>query len=431
MRHGRSILGGLLTVGLALPATAGAATIRVEKSDFFEAGRAIYEASGSEANNVTFAFDDASQILTISDPGATISPGDHCQSIDAHTVRCDAPVVSFAGAPDFVRRFAYFDVSLGAGDDRLSGTGSRSVRMVANGGPGGDVLTGTVGDDQLDGGGGGHDELRGGDGADTLSDGDASGAGDSDVLDGGGESFDAVSYARRSAAVTIDLARGVGGEQGENDTLTRFDHAVGGSGPDRITGSEAGDDLEGGPGADAIDGRDGDDRIDAGDDADRVRGGPGDDSLDGGPGVDTPACGAGVDTVTSTAHGELLNRRCEVLTADVSGSQLPLPSQPLAVTRRAVIFATQCYSADGEDFETCRGTLKLREAGGRHRMLARGSFASGRNKARPGHTRLTALGRRLVARRGGVVADVSYRSRSKENPFTAVADWTLHLRRSA
>ena len=58
--------------------------------------------------------------------------------------------------------------------------------LVADAGPGSDVLEGAARmADELDGGGGGRDRLDGRGNADSLTDGDTTGAADADVLDGG------------------------------------------------------------------------------------------------------------------------------------------------------------------------------------------------------------------------------------------------------
>jgi hypothetical protein len=114
----------------------------------------------------------------------------------------------------------------------------------------------------------------------------------------------------------------------------------------------------------------------------------------------------------------------------VRGATFSLPSQPLAVGRRRVEFVAACFAEDEEEPEACSGTIKLRETRGRHRLIARGTFASGGGRdARIVRARLNARGRQLVSRRRGVVADVSYRSRSKDNSTSAKADWALRLRR--
>jgi hypothetical protein len=133
----------------------------------------------------------------------------------------------------------------GAGEDRLSvDLGFATL----NGGAGSDVLTAEPRTDFLDGGGGGRDELHGGDSYDVLIDGDTSTGSDDDVLDGGanpdpgrgllldeldGGVFiggDAVSYARRTRGVTVDLAGGRAGQRGEHDVLTGIEDAYGGHG---------------------------------------------------------------------------------------------------------------------------------------------------------------------------------------------------------
>ncbi|MEY2426502.1 MAG: hypothetical protein QOI61_2074, partial [Actinomycetota bacterium] len=122
--------------------------------------------------------------------------------------------------------------------------------------------------------------VRPGDGADVIA---------------GGTATDSVSYAGRSAAVTVRLD-GVAndGEAGEGDDVRAdVENVTGGNGNDTLVGSASANRLDGGPGADTVSGGGGDDTL---------IGGSGFDSLDGGDGVDR--CDPGADG----AHVERCDR---------------------------------------------------------------------------------------------------------------------------
>jgi hypothetical protein len=247
-----------------------------------------YSAAPGEANRIVLTQRDALTIRVV-DSGAVIVPGHGCRAIDAHTADC-----SLAGMPGFVGLRAA-RVRTGDGDDDVL---SEGPGLTADGGRGSDTLRLSSGaSGTLDGGGGGHDVLLGGRNRDTLIDGDASGSADSDVLRGGANGA-IVSYASRTAPVSVDLADPrAAGEAGERDELGSVTGVVGGRGPDDLRGDEHGNDLRGGPGADRLSGGGGEDCLYGDTGADRLSGQAGGDCLDGGPGPDTASGGTGNDIV--------------------------------------------------------------------------------------------------------------------------------------
>jgi Ca2+-binding RTX toxin-like protein len=156
-------------------------------------------------------------------------------------------------------------------------------------------------------GGSGPDELRGSRGNDWFDGGTEA---DSIV---GLAGFDTVSYKDRSSPVTIKLGvshasgNGDDGAAGARDTISvDVENAKGGSGPDKIFGSEVGNRLIGGIGSDLIKAGRGNDlvrgRLDAdtifgGADQDLIYGGHGSDLLRGGNGRDRERGGLGADRV--------------------------------------------------------------------------------------------------------------------------------------
>ncbi|MGF6227725.1 Ca2+-binding RTX toxin-like protein [Inquilinus ginsengisoli] len=163
-------------------------------------------------------------------------------------------------------------------------------------------VTGTQFDDTLTGDDGanvligtaGNDTIEGGAGDDTLIGGNGSGAGatyGADVLNGG-DGNDTVDYSRDApfAAVTVNLATGVGGGIAEDDTYNSIEN---------VTGTEFNDTLIGGAAANAFSGGDGNDDL---------SGGAGGDNLNGGDGTDvgrysTSGAAVTVDLAAGTGTG--------------------------------------------------------------------------------------------------------------------------------
>jgi Ca2+-binding RTX toxin-like protein len=210
---------------------------------------------------------------------------------------------------DFFRGGAGDDVSNGgAGNDRVSMFGASTGATVdlniqgvaqdtisqgfdtlisiedASGSEFNDTLIGNTGDNWL-WGNGGVDTLTGGDGNDLFwGDGGTSGAGFSDIINGG-NGIDTMSYydnASRTAGVTVDLSLGTGGNvaSGESDSLTNIENVegsiaadiIGGDGNDNLlTGLAGNDSLNGAGGNDTLDGGDGNDTLSGGVGADQFR----------------------------------------------------------------------------------------------------------------------------------------------------------------
>jgi len=307
--------------------------------------------------------------------------------------------------------------------------------VKAFGGPGDDHLDGGAGRDELNGGGG-HDTLLGGAHSDYLEDGDVKR--DRDTLDGGGGGFDTVVYRSRTQPVTVDLVEGIGGEEGERDRVTHVENADGGSGPDRLVGTDSGTWLKGGDGNDTLIGGDSKpadgNYLFAGRGRDRLVGGDGFDQLNPGPGRDRISCGAGPDHVFDPVRGELLPGGCDVSHwSEVFGSEgytsVVFGPHPVAVRRRAAVFELDCPYSDDDDgeFSPCDGTLTLRRGRlGGGRVLGRASFVfaeypgEGTRRVR---VRLTRRGRALARRRHGVVSTATI------DGFRVPFDWTIRLKR--
>ena len=161
-------------------------------------------------------------------------------------------------------------LSGGNGDDVLSGqgvlynTGSVAARpLLLYGGAGNDHLRGGNADDQLFGGAGddtltesGGDDTASGEAGNDLFD-EGTGANGADTLIGGTET-DTVSYAGRTAAVTVTVGAAANdGEPGEGDDVrSDVEIVTGGNAGDTLTcEASTGCTLNGGPGDDWLIGR--------------------------------------------------------------------------------------------------------------------------------------------------------------------------------
>lgn len=211
----------------------------------------LFVAGNNERNTVDLngQFNDDPELgdgflITDSTGGPIVTQGEGC--------RASGTRVICAITPTFVK--------LELRDDSDTVVSLAGVRMIVNGGPGNDVITGDSEDDDLDGdlgndtidGGRGDDLIRGGLGNDVLS-----------------------------------------GRLGK-------DRLIGGPGTDTLDGGPENDDLDGGTGVDHLIGGDGLDTFDAG---------AGDDTIEARDGIaETIRCGAGKETVTRDANDD--PRRC-------------------------------------------------------------------------------------------------------------------------
>jgi len=214
-------------------------------------------------------------------------------------------------------------ISSGPGTDTVSGAGGygtgaayagalviygADANDVLSGGDGADTIYGGLGNDTIKGGGGA-DTLYGEDGADTFDDGaDANGA---DAFNGGAGT-DTVSYASRSAGVTVsvgDSSAGDGktGASEGDDVKADVEVVTGSASADTLTGDGSANILNGGGGGDSLTGGDGDDTLNGGDGDDTFLEGDaanGADAFNGGAGTDTVNYASREDTgVTVTIDG--------------------------------------------------------------------------------------------------------------------------------
>jgi hypothetical protein len=164
---------GLAIVGLAIvPSVSCAATVTVRTTPDVHA-ELIYVAAPGEHNDVAAATDSNERRLKITDPGADIAATGACRSIDAHSAVCRG----LGGRDPFLYNAR---VVLGDLDDRVMiAQPSGELELMAEGGPGDDVLKGAANEtsEAVLNGGDGNDQLyagrlnstlRGGNGNDKL-----------------------------------------------------------------------------------------------------------------------------------------------------------------------------------------------------------------------------------------------------------------------
>lgn len=222
----RLALGLAATAMLLAASPADAATVGLAPTTPGEEAAALaFIAAPGERNEVALrvAVDTAepfSAVWTVTDTGAVLVPGESCEALDAHTVRCVTRTSARVDVGDMDDRFEVGDTGVlrvfahgGAGHDELVAAnvlsaGSGVTGHLLDGGPGNDRLRSGNGNDTLHGGGGA-DEVDGGPGQDALFDDDMDGAaGDAgpgpDRFDGG-MGVDSVNYHRRTAPVVVDL----------------------------------------------------------------------------------------------------------------------------------------------------------------------------------------------------------------------------------
>ena len=152
---------------------------------------------------------------------------------------------------------------------------------------------------------------------------------------------------------------------------------------------------------------------------DRLVGRGGVDQLLPGRGADRITCGARVDWIAGglTARDVALPG-CERVRVAV----MELDAYPLAVSSAAAVHRLNC-PLEGDLIERCGGTVRYVQAAPPHALLASGTFPAGNWRPRRVRSKLTAAGRLLAARPGGVMATLRIQGRNL--PPLA---WTIQLR---
>lgn len=263
-------------------------------------------------DTVSFALDRAAVTVTLA-------------TTEAFAAFYEAGTATHAGSADVDTLYGFENVVGGLGADSITGNDDDNLLAggrgndTLNGGAGDDTLVGNAGTDTFDGGAGsdtvdysentnavrlnlsrqvasfpgrnwdpeifvsienattgsGNDTIFGDDGANVLD-----GGLGADRISGGGGS-DTVSYVSHTAAVSVDLASGVGTIIGTRvrDTLIDIENATGGAGNDILRGSSADNVLDGGAGNDTVSGGAGNDEIHLTAGSDVIDGGAGSDTV--------------------------------------------------------------------------------------------------------------------------------------------------------
>ncbi len=425
---------------LALPASAGAATVRVDTAPqaryasygSYSGSEAVFYAAGlGERNRLLVTYSADARVVTVEDPGAVIEAREGCVLENEHKALCTTRPGS---SQTYLQ---HTEADLGDLDDELRTFRSTPFPIggvAARGGPGDDLLDGGAGPDELNGGGG-RDTILGGADSDVVTDGDRTGASGAlepgpDVLDGG-PGTDLVAYAGRQAPVAVDLLDlAAAGEPGEGDTVRDVEDVMGGNAGDRLSGDDRGNLILGGLGDDVLTGRGGGDTLRGEGDDDTLDGGSGDDALDGFTGLDAFSCGPGRDSVLDPVGGELLEPHCDSAAfafGPYGEDSIAFAPYPFFRSSRRVAFRTGCPSYEGDDgeFRACTVAITLREASGARRVLGSGRVSIRRESRVPPAVRvaLTPRGRRLASRPGGVPATVTASGRNLPR-----IGWTITLR---
>lgn len=285
----------------------------------------VFEGSPGEANRVSIVREkdsarSRSVRIKVRDSGALLHAGAGCRQVDPHAASCR--VATTCGRSCDVH--LSMTVRLGDGDDRarlvrFPTPGALHVNPRIEGAAGVDRLVGGSGDDQLDGGTGG-DSLFGEGGLDSLDGGDEGHDPAADLLDGGAGrrgvegAGDGLSYERRTAPVTVDLAAGTGGQAGESDRIVGIEHVAGGLGADVLRGDGRANAIvdqpftsEAGQRADTLDGRGGNDTLTSTDGLDLLLGGGGNDLLEASGGTVTARGSSGSDRLLGGYGNDVLD----------------------------------------------------------------------------------------------------------------------------
>jgi Ca2+-binding RTX toxin-like protein len=177
--------------------------------------------------------------------------------------------------------------------------------------------------------------------------------------------------------VRVDLGGAAAdGALGEGDAVQGIENVHGGSGDDVLVGDDASNVFDDEGGRNEVDARGGDDLVRSGE----------------GP----VACGGGRDEVHGVKGRARLDPDCELVFKRRFGETFVAHAYPQPTTDG---FALRFYCPDDEDGEDvpCSGTVTLREAGARHRLLARAIVPVGVHH-RTARLTLTRAGRRLLLR---------------------------------
>jgi Ca2+-binding RTX toxin-like protein len=297
--------------------------------------------TGNEVNQIAVSYATGTDLYTVKDAAANLTPSGTCSTVDAHTATCPGAGItkisvdtadrddSIALDPTTIPSTVTEDLDGGGGNDSVLGANSPGTlqggagndtvtgRGTVDGGSGNDVVTGSPLADTIRGGSG-RDIVNGGDGPDDIA---------------GGQGTDLLTYpTSRQTPINVTVGSGNGNDGGAEDqgsgkrdtihgdieavfgteagdvligdnsseTLLGFggdDLLIGNGGNDTLGGFLGNDLMSGGTGNDTLRGSFGNDRELGGPGDDRLAGGPDDDFLKGKLGSDVMKGKTGIDTI--------------------------------------------------------------------------------------------------------------------------------------
>ena len=246
-------------------------------------------ASGNEANRILVSYASGTDIYTVTDSAAVITPSGLCVVVDTHSVSCPGAGIKT------------IDVDVGRANDSAEldrMTIPTTVAGKLNGGSGDDTLIGSNGADDMQGSTG-KDLIDGKNGADDIN---------------GGNNIDMLVYPSDRTMLFVTVGSGNNNDGNELDqTGSKRDTVhgdvegvTGAAGGDILIGDKSAETLVGGDGNDLLAGQGGgdtllgllgDDLLSGGDGNDTARGFLGNDRVLGGPGNDRLVGGADNDFV--------------------------------------------------------------------------------------------------------------------------------------
>ena len=356
---------------VAAPVGALAATVSGEVSGG-KAGTSVatFKGGQGETNEVTVTRSQAGEV-SFADSGAAVTATGRCRQVAANEAVCPPGSTTFVYLEDGDDRLepGAADFAFGgAGDDVLIGSVNRNV---LRGDAGADFIDARDGDDSLEGGGGA-DTIDAGPGADTvIGDGEGTSPG-RDVL-GGGDGRDAVSYVGHTVPVRVDLSQPgtPAGAEGENDEISGFESAGGGSARNELIGTDGPNGLDLSSGGGLAVGGGGNDSIGVGtaipvESIDAV--------VDAGPGHDRIyalyskgariGCGPDFDEVVGWRLGTLA-ADCEIIApVDFVDIDDPVLRPYPRLRGDKAVFRIPC-PRDINSVGPCRGRVLLRDTAGR------------------------------------------------------------------
>jgi Ca2+-binding RTX toxin-like protein len=277
--------------------------------------------SGSEVNRVTVAYDAGTDLYTVADSSASLTPSGTCTTVDGHTATCPgAGVKTIFVDTDSMADSITMDLATipsttignldgGPGDDSVTGHGTLragSSNDTILGSPLADTIRGESGRDFIDAGDG-PDDIEGGSGTDTLAypatraTGVNVTIGSGNRNDGGAE--DQSASGRDTVHGDIEFLAGtlqtdlIAGDSSSETLIGAAGNDVlsGNNGNDTLLGLEGDDVIVGGMGTDLLRGWTGADRLFGGRGNDRVSGGPDGDLVVGNHGHDILKGKGGID----------------------------------------------------------------------------------------------------------------------------------------